>query len=109
MKKIKKIMKEHKKEILIAISTAGITSFIFMKYGHKKLPNINVNFSAGINTDYWSLSNENESLSGNLYMKLNDMTIADLGKFGKVLKEKMPEIKINDKINNVSINYQFKK
>lgn len=112
--KIKEWLKAHKKEIAIAVGAAGITSFVFVKYGHRTLPKspyMSVRFEAGMDRNsFWEDNEEGRKklMSGHMFMDLKDLKVSDLGNAGKKLQQMFPGLKDDTPLRRVSMDYNFK-
>lgn len=112
--KIKEWLKAHKKEISIAVGAAGITSFVFVKFGCRTLPKnpyFGVRFEAGIDRNsFWEDNEEGRKkfMSGHMFMDLKDLKVSDLGNAGKKLQQMFPGLKDDTPLRRVSMDYNFK-
>jgi hypothetical protein len=102
MQKVKKFVKEHKKEILVGVLASAVSSYIWMRKGyHLKV------------TKYLSLDiglSRNPEHVGNAYLNLNksEYTLEDFGKVGEDLLKLLPRT-IDDgrKVTRIGVNYDF--
>ena len=115
MKKVKTWLKEHKKEIIVGAVAAGGTALYFFanqkKVGVKAGLNLTLRFLDGIDNDdeYYGCRTLSDVYT-NINLNKPDLSISDCGKLGEVLKEKLPAIAKDTKINYLSANYsQFNK
>lgn len=113
MKKVKVWLKEHKKEIIVGAVAAGGTALYFLAK-QKKITGV----KAGLSLNLRFLEGEEDidgcfgrSGSRDLYASVNlnnpDLTFADLGKLGDMLKEKLPMIAGDVKVDHLSANYSL--
>lgn len=115
MKRVKQWIKDHKKEIIIGVVTAGGTALYFMakekKVGVKAGINFSLRFLDGVNNEEECFAWRSKSnLHTNINLNKPDLTLSDLGKLGDMLREKMPMISEDTKVNYLSANYSlFKK
>lgn len=111
--KIKDWLKEHKKEIAIAVGAAGVTSFLYTKFGKVVLvrdPFMSVRFEAGLDRSLRFGSDEDgkKFMSGHMFMDLKDLKVSDLGNAGKKLQQMFPGLKSDTPLRRVSMDYNFK-
>lgn len=95
---LKTWVKDHKKEIKIAVGAAGITAFVYHKYGYKLLPmkpylTLNISETKG------------QVMSGHTQFDVGDLTVKDLGKLTKRIQKLLPELKNDTVLNVATINY----
>lgn len=115
MKKIKAWLKKHKKEIIVGVVAASGTAIYFLvkenKVGIKAGINLSLRFLDGFdNEEEWYCQNGRSDLYTNINLNKPDLTLSDLGKLGDVLKENIPMIMEDSKINRITVNYnQLKK
>lgn len=103
-------VKEHKKDLFIAASSALLTSYIYNKYGIVLRRNrnfLNLSFGGDLNQ-----SGEIKEIISDGYIKksLRNFTVKDLGKLGKEMIKSYPGI-INDKtkVDWATISYSIYK
>ena len=112
--KVKQWIKDYKKEIIVGALAAGGTALYFMAKEKE------VCVKAGINLSLRFLDcvNNKEECFGwrsksNLHANINlnkpDLTLSDLGKLGDMLREKVPMISEDTKVNYLSANYSLLK
>lgn len=113
--KIKDLLKDHKKEIAIAVGAAGVTSFLYTKFGKTVLvrdPFMSVRFEAGLDRSLRFGSDEDgkKFMSGHTFMDLDlkDLKVSDLGNAGKKLQQMFPGLKSDTPLRRVSMDYNFK-
>lgn len=109
--KIRKWMRDHKKEIIIAVGAAGLTSFVFVKFGHRTLPKnpyMSVRFEAGMEERFPRDEDGNHIASGHIFMDLKDLKVSDLGAAGKKMMETFPKLKADTPLRRISMDYNFK-
>ena len=114
MKKVKQCMKDHKKEIVVFVVTAGGTALYFLGK-EKKIKGI----EAGLRLTFGFLNKEEDgdyydSLSkNNLYTNLNihepGYTVGDLGKVGAELMKNIPSLTKDVPINHLNANFNIVK
>lgn len=114
MKKVKQWIKDHKKEIIVGAVAAGGTALYFMakekKVGVKAGINLSLRFLDGINNEEECFGWRSKSnLHTNINLNKPDLTLSDLGKLGDMLREKMPMISEDTKVNYLSANYSLLK
>jgi hypothetical protein len=106
--RIKNFVKEHKKELISAAVAAGVTSFVFVKFGKRsfpKTPFVSLNVLAEVsNSEYFSTTNVN---SGYFNIDLKDAKVKDFGKVGEQLISTFPKLEESTLVNNISVSYSF--
>lgn len=112
MKKVKTWLKEHKKEIIVGAVAAGGTALYFLtkqkKVGVKAGLNLTLRFLDGVEDDEECFGWRGKSdIYTNINLNKPDLTVADLGKLGDMLKEKLPMIAGDAKVNHLSANYSL--
>lgn len=96
-------VKNHKKDIIVATSSAIITSYTYHRYGFKNYKNwISIGFNCGGVTQ--------KNISGYVSTSFKNYSVKDLGKLGKELMKEYPSI-INQSsvIHSARINYNIYK
>lgn len=111
MKKVKTWFSEHKKEIIIGALAAGGTAFYFVAkekgFRVQAVIRLTLRFLDGPNEDEFGWK-DNREIYTSFNMNNPDLSISDLGKFGDLLREKIPQISDATRIDNISANYTFK-
>lgn len=113
--KIKQWIKNHKKDIAIGITAAGGTALLFL-IKEKKLKSLvkgglrlTLDLLDGYDEDYPSYRGEPAQLHTILNLRKPNLTVGDLGKVGDLLKEKIPNITNDMKIDYLNTNYNLRK
>lgn len=112
MKKVKQWMKDHKKEIIICVATAGGTALYFLRK-EKKIKGL----KSGLRLFFEFLDGEEEGdyyglrSKSNLYTNLNldkpGYTVGDLGKIGEELMKNIPSLTKDVPINHLNANFNI--
>lgn len=108
MKKVKQWMKDHKKEIIICVVTAGGTAIYFLKK-EKKIKGVKAGlrltfgFLEG-DEDYYGLRSDN-NINTNLNLHNPGYTVGDLGKVGAELMKNIPSLTKDVPINHLNANF----
>ena len=110
MKKVKQWMKDHKKEIVVCVVTAGETALYFLRK-EKKIKGI----KAGLRLTFGFLNEEEDGdyyglqPKNNFYTNLNlhepGYTVGDLGKIGAELMKNIPSLTKDVPINHLNANF----
>lgn len=109
MKKVKQWMKDHKKEIIICVVTAGGTALYFLGK-EKKIKGV----KAGLGLTFGFLEGDGDCYDlrskSNLYTNLNlhnpGYTVGDLGKIGAELMKNIPSLTKDVPINHLNANFK---
>lgn len=114
MKKVKQWMKDHKKEIVVFVVTAGGTALYFLGK-EKKIKGV----KAGLRLTFGFLNEEEDGdyygfqSKNNLYTNLNihepGYTVGDLGKVGTELMKNIPSLTKDVPINHLNANFNIVK
>lgn len=117
MKEVKQWIKDHKKEIIIAVAAAGGTGLYFMRK-EKKIKGI----KAGLRLTFGFLNEEEDGeyehdyglrSKSNMYTNLNlhdpGYTVGDLGKIGAELMKNIPSLTKDVPINHLNANFNIVK
>lgn len=111
MSKVKQWVKDHKKEIIVGAVAAGGTALYFLAK-QKKI----TGFKAGLSLNLRFLEGDIDGCfekngSRDFYASVNlnnpELTFADLGKLGDILKENLPMIAGDVKVDHLSANYNL--
>lgn len=112
MRKVKQWMKDHKKEIIIGVMTAGGTALYFIGK-EKKIKGV----KAGFRLTFGFLEGDEDCYDlrskSNLYTNLNlhnpGYTVGDLGKIGEELMKNIPSLTKDVSINHLNANFNIVK
>lgn len=110
MKKVKQWIKDHKKEIIICVVTAGGTALYFLKKekkikGVKAGLRLSFEFLDGVeDEDYYGLRSDN-NINTNLSLRKPGYTVGDLGKLGVELIKSIPSLTKDVPINHLNANF----
>lgn len=107
MKIKKKWIKDHKKEIIVGIAATGATAayFLLMNESVEKLKgHFGISFSFG-DRDGMYLPYRGDTSYTNITLRNPGFTVADLGKIGEELKNRIPSLKDETQIGNLIANY----
>lgn len=108
MEKVKQWMKDHKKEIVVCVVTAGGTALYFLRK-EKKIKGV----TAGLRLSFSFLEGDEDCSrlrsKSDLYTNLNlhkpDYTVGDLGKVGVELMKNIPSLTKDVPINHLNANF----
>ena len=114
MKKVKQWIKDHKKEIIVgAVATVGTALYFMTKEKEvcvKAGINLSLRFLDGVNNEEECFGWRSKSnLHTNINLNKPDLTLSDLGKLGDMLRENIPMISEDTKVNYLSANYSLLK
>lgn len=109
MKKVKQWMKDHKKEIIICVATAGGTALYFLRK-EKKIKGVNAGLRLYFefldgegDGDYYGLRSKN-NICTNLTLNKSGYTVSDLGKIGEELMKNIPSLTKDVLIDHLNAN-----
>lgn len=112
--KVKEWFKKHKKELIVGALAAGGTALYFMlkekKVGIKAGIKLNLQLLDGVADENGYYGGHHKSdIYTNIIMHKPDLNLSDLGKLGDLLREKVPIITEDTKIDHLSVNYDLVK
>lgn len=102
--KIKKWIKDHKKEIIVGIAAAGVTAVYFLKKDDHKKGNFEISFSFG-DKDKSFLPYRGDDEYINLNLRDTKFTVKDLGVVGEELKNRISLLTDDTLIRNINANH----
>lgn len=112
MKKVKQWMKDHKKEIIICVATAGGTALYFLRK-EKKIKGVNAGLRLYFefldgegDGNYYSLRSKSNILT-NLTLNKPGYTVGDLGKIGVELMKSIPSLTKDVPIDHLNANFNI--
>lgn len=111
--KQRKWLKEHKREIIVGAAAVGGTALFFLVKdkkisGIRANANLTLRFLDGVDSEEDCFGWRGKSdVYTNINLNKPDLAISDLGKLGELLKEKIPNLVDETKINHLQANYSI--